>query len=293
MKDSRLPCNETQFSCWWGSDYFNEEWHRENALWIQHNQKMQLSRLKRSLPSFCNPSELLSQVQQTGMHSAIAKLLYLSTRCWPDIALPVNYLCGRVNKCDAADLEKLNKILHYLNTTVDTGITLKCNEPKMSIDAFIDASYGINKDRKSQTGVSIFAGSGSVVRKSVKQRINTKSSTEAELIACSDSVAHIHQIKNILTDLGEQVEQVNKSTITLLTNKKPVSQQSRHIDIRYFFMRDQVNHGFRKVHCDTKKMMADVMTKPMTRNQFIYLRNLLLGKIDRDPERSQTKVALE
>lgn len=241
----------------------------------------------------CNPSELLSQVQQTEMHSAIAKLLYLSTRCRPDIALPVNYLCGRVNKCDTADLEKLNKVLHYLNTTVDMGITLKCNEPKMSIDAFIDASYGINKDRKSQTGVSIFVGSGSVVSKSVKQRINSKSSTEAELIACSDSVAHIHQIKNILTDLGEQVEQVNifqdnKSTITLLTNEKPVSQQSRHIDIRYFFMRDQINHGFKIVHCDTKKMIADVLTKPLAGNQFLSLRNLLLGKTDREHERSQT-----
>jgi hypothetical protein len=73
----------------------------------------------------------------------------------------------------------------------------------------------------------------------------TKSSTEAELVACSDSLVYGIVIKIILDELGVShrgilMHQDNLSTIALLNNSKPSSIRTKHIDIRYFFLRDRM-----------------------------------------------------
>lgn len=37
-------------------------------------------------------------------------------------------------------------------------------------------------------------GNGAIVSKSIKQNINTKSSTESELVACTDSLSFIYTV---------------------------------------------------------------------------------------------------
>ena len=53
---------------------------------------------------------LLPQLKQETIHSGVAKLLYLSTRVRPDIALAVNYLCTQVGKFDSDDEKKFNRV---------------------------------------------------------------------------------------------------------------------------------------------------------------------------------------
>jgi hypothetical protein len=74
--------------------------------------------IKRDIP-------LLPQIKQEAIHSGVAKLLYLSTRVRPDIALAVNYLCTQVGKFDSDDEKKFNKVLEYLHASPNLGITLK------------------------------------------------------------------------------------------------------------------------------------------------------------------------
>ena len=59
--------------------------------------------------------------------------------------------------------------------------------------------------------------------------------------------------------------QDKKSTILLEKNgKKSSSQRTRAINIRYFFVHDQIEQGAIEVeHCPTKEMVADFMTKPL------------------------------
>jgi hypothetical protein len=54
--------------------------------------------------------------------------------------------------------------------------------PISYIDCYVDASYGITADRRSQTGMSIMIGKGSMISKSTKQKIVTKSSTESDML---------------------------------------------------------------------------------------------------------------
>ena len=70
------------------------------------------------------------------------------------------------------------------------GIILE-GQQNLSILAYVDASYGVHKDLKSHTGCVIGIGHGPVYSKSTGQKLNTKSSTEAELVALSDSTSQV------------------------------------------------------------------------------------------------------
>jgi len=74
------------------------------------------------------------------LRSGIAKLLYLSINTRPDIALPVNYLCTRVNDLNEDDYRRFIRVLQYLKGTIDLGLTLKCPESKPSINLYADAA---------------------------------------------------------------------------------------------------------------------------------------------------------
>ena len=75
--------------------------------------------------------------------------------------------------------------------------------------------------------------------------------------------------------------QDNKSAILLETNgRKSAGKQSRALNIRYFFIADQVAKGNVQVeYCPTDEMWGDFMTKPLQGKKFIYFHNLILGYI--------------
>jgi hypothetical protein len=226
----------------------------------------------------------LSDQHQSQLRSGIAKLLYLSINTRPDIALPVNYLCTRIGRFDSDDQKKFLRILYYLNETPELAIKLQCDDDNPFIHIFTDASYGIRSiDRRSQTGVVVQLGQATLIARSGKQKLVTKSSTEAELVACSDSLVYGIVIKNILDELGVShrgilMHQDNLSTIALLNNSKPSSIRTKHIDIRYFFLRDRMrSENLRIIHTPTATMTADLLTKPLQGSQFKLLRNLLMN----------------
>ena len=73
--------------------------------------------------------------------------------------------------------------------------------------------------------------------------------------------------------------QDNKSTIALVKKAKPASKKTRHINIRYFFIKDGVESGEIKVtYCPTEKMVADLLTKPIMGELFTKLRKMLLNE---------------
>lgn len=74
------------------------------------------------------------------------------------------------------------------NETPDLGIALQCNNVK-NIQAFIDPSYATHPDFRSHTGMVISVGAGPIDFASTEQKVNTKYSAEAELIAQLDKAS--------------------------------------------------------------------------------------------------------
>ncbi len=79
------------------------------------------------------------------------------------------------------------------------------------------------------------------------------------------------------TDKGILFED-NKSAIHMANNGKSISNRTRHIKVRYFFVKQYLDNGeFRLEHCPTKEMVADILTKPLQGELFLELRDYLLG----------------
>ena len=56
--------------------------------------------------------------------------------------------------------------------------------------------FSIHPDCKSHTGACLTLGHGSVLSISAKQKINTKSSTEAELLGVDEAITFVMQMKH-------------------------------------------------------------------------------------------------
>ena len=234
---------------------------------------------------------LLDKEGQDVFHSAIAKLLYLSKRVRPEIQFAVSFLCTRVNIATEYDNKKLVRVLQYLKDDPDLGLTLEIGTSEdITIDAYVDAAYGNHTDGKGHTGMLISLGKGGAVNaKSTKQKLVSKSSTEAELIAVSDSSSQIIWTRDFLANQGyntgpANIYQDNQSTIKLVEKGKSTSEKTRHINIRYFFIKDRVDNGELIIrYLPTDHMIADILTKPLQGTLFIKLRNLLLNHIPQQP----------
>ena len=138
----------------------------------------------------------MTQPAQEYFHSITAKLLYLSKRSRPDI-LPEAILTKRVTKPQEHDLKKLERTIQYIRGTKNLGLELEIDDPTR-VYAYVDASYGVHSDMKSHTGSVISLGKGVIYGKSSTQKLNTKSSTESELIGLSDSANQILWVRDFM-----------------------------------------------------------------------------------------------
>jgi hypothetical protein len=220
-------------------------------------------------------------------HRLTAKLLYLCKRARPDLQPTVAFLTTRVTQPNTDDWKKLTRCIRYLRDSKDLYLTLEA-DTGVDIKWWIDASFAVHPDMKSHTGATMSLGKGSVYSISRKQRINTKSSTEAELVGVDDGMPLVIWTRNFISAQGYKINdnvvfQDNQSTMLLAKNGRASSgRRTRHIDIRYFFVTDRVKNGEMRIeYCPTADMVADFFTKPLQGSLFRKLRAIILNIPDR------------
>ena len=216
-------------------------------------------------------------------HRITAKLLFVSRRGRPDIQLTIAFLCTRTTKSDEDDWKKLKRLMQYLNATISLTLTLSADQLAI-IKWWVDASYAVHNNMRSHTGATMSIGRGMIYSKSAKQKLNSKSSTEAELIGASDMLGQTLWTLYFLRAQGYDtikttLYQDNTSAIALEENgKMSSSQRTRHINIRYFFIKDKVEKDeITIVYCPTEDMVADYFTKPLQGAQFRRFRDMIMG----------------
>ena len=216
-------------------------------------------------------------------HSRVAKILYLAKRTRPDVLTACVFLAKRVQSPTEDDWQKLERVLKYLNGSREFGIILSAKPGMIEEEAYIDAAYGVHADAKSHTGTVITLGQGPIFVKSSGQKLVSKSSTEAELIAMSDSLSNVIWLRQFLQYQGYNmgpaiVYQDNKSTMALANKGRSTSERTRHINIRHFFVKDRIDSGDIVIqYKPTGEMIADILTKPLQGALFRRLRALLLN----------------
>ena len=176
------------------------------------------------------------------------------------------------------------RLLGYIYKVSNRGVTLKVGDT-MRVSAYIDAAYGVHTSSgKSHTGCVIVIGdAGPVFSKSAKQKIVTKSSTEAELVGLSDTASPAIHMHHFLAAQGYKmgpvvIYQDNMSCMALVKRGQPGSERSRHIGIRYFWVCERVSDGQVVVeHLGTEHMYANLLTKPVQGAQFVREREELIN----------------
>ena len=158
-------------------------------------------------------------------------------------------------------------MLKYLKGTKYLKLTLTIDNLSM-IRWWTYASDCTHHGCKSHTGSMMSLG-GTVVSSSTKHKINTKSSTESELVALDDALPMILWCLYFIKAQGYIVEQNvvfqdNQSTMKLAVNKSlSSSKRTKHIKARYYFIKEKIEEGEVDVrYCPTTEMWSDVINKP-------------------------------
>ena len=219
-------------------------------------------------------------------HTTTARALYVSKRARPDIQQIVSILCTRVKDPNVGDWEKLIRMIKYLNGTRDLVLKIDTSGGVSVIKWYVDAAFAVHPDFKSHTGATMRFGDkgGAIQCSSRKQKLNTRNSCEAELVAVDDMSVLILWTKLFLEEQGYDIEknilkQDNKASILLqLNGRKSAGKRSRALNVRYFFMTDQVQKGNVQIeYCPTDDMEGDFQTKPLQGSKFIKFRNSIMG----------------
>jgi hypothetical protein len=228
-------------------------------------------------------SKLLSKEQAEDFHTCVAKGLFLCKRARPDIHPTIAVLCTRVKQPNESDWKKLIRLMKYLNGTRDDKLILSADKLNV-VKWYVDTSFAVHPDFKSHTGGVLTLGRGALTSLSKKQKLNTRSSTEAELVGADDASTLILWTKLFMEAQGYGINsnvlyQDNKSTILLEKNgKKSSGPRTRALNIRYFFLTDQVEKGNVMIDfCPTDDMIADYMTKPLQGAKFLKFKKLIMG----------------
>ena len=209
--------------------------------------------------------------------------LYLSQHGHPDIRTAISFLCGRLHNPDEDDYKKLTRMIRYLHGTKDLILTLRANNDGI-VRWWIDASYAVHEDMKGQTGATLSLGKGGIYNGSWKQKMVACSSTESELIGVYEVLPQVLWTKKFLEEQGWKdsttvVYQDNTSSILLVRNgRRSSTKRTKHMDIRYFYVTEQVGRKTIHVtHCPIEEMVGDFFTKPLQGSLFLKMRNYIMG----------------
>lgn len=220
------------------------------------------------------------KVDKTYFKQIVGSLMYL-TATRPDMMYVVSLISRYMENPTELHLQVAKRVLRYLKGTTEFGIFYK-NGGDDELVAYTDSDYaGDLEDRKSTSGYVFLLSSGAISWSSKKQPIVSLSTTEAEFIAAASCACQGVWLKRVLGMLGENQSKPTiircDSSSAIKLSKNPVMHgRSKHIDVRYHFLRELTKAGtVELVHCNTQEQLADVMTKPLKLDVFLKLRRKL------------------
>jgi hypothetical protein len=243
-----------------------------------------------------------AEMAQKPYRQLIGSLLYLANCTRPDLAHAIGLTARFASNPGEQHWKSLKRILRYLQGTKDLCIRYGKEVPDMPfcpLHGNVDAGWGDAEDFRSTTGYNMVSWGGCISWRSVKQKSTALSSCEAEYMAASEAAKEAvwcarlykedfgYKDIGIIThgNLSEKEFSGSKPMVlfednigTIHLSRNTVRRRSsKHISIRYNFVRERVADGslvLKKI--DTRLNTADIFTKVTKRAVFTFLRGKLL-----------------
>ena len=179
-------------------------------------------------------------------HKTTAKTLWLSQRSRPDIQLATGYHCTRVKTPNEQDYDNMIWLQQYIWWTRFLPTVIEITEDGAII--YIDGSHAVHADSKGHSGMFTTMGRGAIMNVARKLGLNTVSSTETEVVSSGERMPKCIWFRYFRLAQGDKpiediLMQDNKSAI-LLQKNWPFStgKGSKHINVRYFFVKDKIDN---------------------------------------------------
>jgi hypothetical protein len=206
----------------------------------------------------------------------LGSLMYVMLGSRPDLCYSISTFSQFQNFPSQSLYNYLLRVLRYLVSTKDLSLNYVVNERK--IVTYVDADWAnCPNTRRSVSGFGIFVCGNIVDWKSKKQSIVTTSSTDSEIVALTDSAYASIALRNILVELNIDVErriyfmEDNQNCVRFCEGS---SKKSKHVEVRYYFVRDLVRAGDVEVKTvRSSDQLADTFTKGLGKFKFEMFRN--------------------
>jgi hypothetical protein len=227
--------------------------------------------------------------------SLVASLLYLSIAVRPDICFAVKELCRFMVRPGTAMVKAAKRVLRYVISTPKLGLKYhgthrsilsglwSCTDNN-PIVSFSDADFAGERDtRKSTMGMILLFNGTSISWWSRTIKTVACSTQDAEYMALSDTARETMFCRNLLCLLGFDLSTTpvygdNNGSLALAANPGGEHQRSKHIDVRYHYVRQQIEEKFlAALKIGTKYQLADFTTKAMALPGYMFLVLIAMG----------------
>nr|GEZ36134.1 ribonuclease H-like domain-containing protein [Tanacetum cinerariifolium] len=213
-------------------------------------------------------------VDPSHYHGTIGTLLYL-TASRPNLKFAICMCAWYQARPSEKHVHAVKRIFQYLRGTVNRDLWYP-KDSSVALKTFSDANHaGCQDTRRSTSGSLQFLGERLICWSSKMQKSAAISSTEAECIALSGCCAQILRMRSQLTDYGLGFNKIpmycdNKSVIAViaLCCNNVQHSRSKHIDIRYYLIKEQVENGVIELYFVNREyQLADLFTKALGRDR--------------------------
>lgn len=243
----------------------------------------------RDVPAVPKPRPLTHQQKQElkpwmikfKYRAIVGSLQYLTLTTRPDLAYAVGLAARHTADPQVEHWHALKHLLGYLAGTVDYGLVYQRTD-NTNIVGFSDSDWaGSKHDRKSTSGFAFIFAGAAVSWKCKKQSVVARSTAEAEIVALDLAAREGLWLRKLAKDLfpkGHEaitIHEDNEAAIAI-SNKHQRTQRTKHIDIQFFAICDDVSKNRIKVApVPSEDNTADIFTKPLEKEKFRKFRRAL------------------
>lgn len=211
----------------------------------------------------------------------VGSLMYLVLGSRPDLCFALNYFSRYQGNATEEHYVHLKHLLRYLNGTSDIKLKFSRSQNDVPLEGFVDADWANSKEDRKSTSGYLFRVFGNVISwSSKKQSVVALSTAEAEYVAANSATCEALWLTKIMKDLGfknlEPIVLNEDNQACIFMSRNPETKRTKHIDIRYHFIRDCVwNQQIELKYIPTNEQLADILTKQLPRSTFEELREQL------------------